>query len=284
MRDREIFHSAVRELPSLMLPLLVTFGTAQLLEYGSTVLYAKLMSPFLLLNKDGLFVAAVVGLFLLGLFFSVIGCLVTMGCYRLCLERGLRKQGRMPWSVFGQWRRYKSWILWAGVLPFCWKVGRNMIFQPLLHYWLDTETLLRLYQGKSYFNIVVVILLDPVLLMLLNLSVRMAYLRAPQRGFWRAVLFGIKEGFKKWPKTIGPQLKFVVPIIFGINLVCGLLFQINILTSMPLLLEGIRQLLLLTRTVWILVFYGFLTAERYDPPEEANRNFQVEDEGCHQGE
>lgn len=271
MTDREIFKSAVHALPSLILPLFVTLAGARLLEYGSTVLCAKIMLPYLTWENPVYFAAVIAGFLLLALFFSLADCLASLGCYRLCLARGLGKQGRMPWTIFGQWGRYKSWLLWVGFVPVFWKIGKTVL-RLFLANRLDLMTYSQIYDGKSYFDMAVVILISPFLLMLLNLSVRTAYLRTPKRGFWRALIFGLAEGFRKWPKTIGAQLKFVVPVIYGVNLVSALIYRCGVFVGgpvIPLLCGLIRRLLDLMEAVWIMVLYGFLAAERYDPPGRA---------------
>lgn len=265
MKDREIFKGAVHALPSLIVPLFVTLGTVQLLEYGLTALLWK-MGNIELFGKSPVYIASIIGgSLLLALFFSLAGSLINLGCYRLCLARGLGKQGSMPWTILGQWRKYKSWLLWVGLLPAIWRAGKQVLRIFLTTMMKDTDIYYQIMDWKVYFGIIISIA-SFLLFMLLSLSVRTAYLRAPKRGFWRALIFGVAEGFRKWPKTIGPQVKYVLTVMFCFRMISGYII-------VPLLVKtGIRGSLVVTQglqladTIWILVFYGFLAAERYDPP------------------
>lgn len=267
MKDREIFKSAVQALPSLILPLFVTLAGAQLLEYGSTVLCAKIMLPYLTWENPVYFAAVIAGFLLLALFFSLADCLASLGCYRLCLDRGCGKKGTMPWTIFGQWRRYKSWILWMGIVPALWQMGK--IF---LRFWLVNKMTDMEYHQFSVWkaNLAVVMFIASILLLIpLQLSVRTAYLRAPEQGFWYAVFFGIKEGLRKWTKTIGPQLKYVLTVMFAFRMISGYIISPLLSHSGTIGALIVTQGLQMADSIWIMVLYGFLAAERYDPPGRA---------------
>ena len=106
---------------------------------------------------------------------------------------------------------------------------------------------------------------------LLALAVQTAYLRSPEGGFWRAVRFGLGEGLRKWPKTIGAQLKFVVPVHLGLGISTILLRKLAVQAEIPglsLLYDRVGQGLNLAGFIWILTLYGQLAANRYDHPEK----------------
>lgn len=264
MKDREIFQNAVHELPSLILPLFVTLGIMKVIEYGVSFLIAR--SPVLLFRAEN-GILALIGLILLFNFFlACVSCLMTLGCYRLCLDRGCGKKGTMPWTIFRQSRKYKSWILWMGLVPALWKTGKIFLRNWMIH----SMTMEEYYRFSSFNNnlFVVMFIANILLLMLLQMSVRTAYLRAPEQGFWHAVFFGIKEGLQKWPKTIGPHLKYVISVMFLFRMISGYVIS-------PLLSKtGTHGALFITEglqmadTIWTMVLYGFLAAERYDPPEQ----------------
>lgn len=272
MKDREIFRRAIKELPSLLLPLLVALGVVQFIEYAGSffIVYTPI---FLMMQKNGEAVM-IASMLCLNFLVQVISCLMSMGCFRLCLARGCGERGTMPWTIFGQWHRYKGWILWMGLVPTLWQTGK-LFFKLWLANHISDGAYLQYSVWKT--NIGMGLFIGSWLLfMLLSMSVRTAYLRAPERGFWRALVFGIKEGLRKWPKTIGAQLKFVVPFILIIKVI-NLFFNRLVVETGSLgmisLYQGAMDCL---ESIWILVFYGFLAAARYDPPEgEACR---VEDE------
>lgn len=126
------------------------------------------------------------------------------------------------------------------------------------------------FTGRAYVN-VVLSLLSLFVFSLLLLSVKTAYLRTPERSFWHGVGFGLKEGLKKWPKTIGAQLKFVVPVSLGVGLATVYLNRLALRmgsSGISMVCNLARQLLYLLAQTWTLVLYGHLAAARYDwePP------------------
>lgn len=269
MTDRQLFQKAVKNLPSLALPLFAVLLAQKFLE---DTLQRTLAAGWLAGIKD------IKGInyfwpIVWGILFTVLGAamnFVVLGSHRLCLDWGEGRQGQMPWTILGQWRRYKSWILWMILVPILWKYVRGVLLKLLVYNLLDQMTIIKLSYWSSYYNIAL-LLLSYVLLTLLRLAVQTAYLRAPERGFWRAVGFGLKEGFQKWPKTIGAQLKFVVPAGIGVTVITFVLSRLAALIGGP----GISRICNLagwlvdtSATVWIMVFYGCLAAERYDPPQE----------------
>lgn len=278
MKDREIFRRAIKELPSLLLPLLVALGIVQFIEHGGSFLITY--TPIFLMMTENGQVAMIASMLCLNIFVQMISCLMSMGCFRLCLARGCGERGTMPWTIFGQWHRYKGWILWMGLVPALWKTGK-LFFRVWLMNQISNEAYWQYDIWKANFGVFLSIG-SLLLSMLLFLSVRTAYLRAPERGFWRAVLFGIKEGLRKWPRTIGAQLKFVVPFILGIRVASLFLTDLVVGTGsigMISLYQGAMECL---ESIWIFVFYGFLAAERYDPPE--GTTCRAEDVNIQQGE
>lgn len=254
MKDREIFQKAIKELPSLLLLLLGAMGMVKIVEYGAYFFYDKfLIDSVLLLN----FVI------------ECVSCLMSLGCYRLCLTRGLGKRGSMPWSVFRKVGRYKSWIIWMGLVPALWKTGKLFLNLWMLDRMSD-EAFHQYSVLKSYLSVLLVIG-SYLLFMLLSLSVRTAYLYAPEKGFWSAFFYGLKEGVRKWPKTIGPQVKYVLTVLFAFRMISGYLIvpilrNAGLLNSSLLIQQGLQA----ADKIWTMVFYGFLAAERYDPPGKVN--------------
>lgn len=274
MTDRQLFQKAVKNLPSLALPLFAILLAQKFLE---DTLPRALAAGWLAGIKD----IGSINYFwpiVWGILFLLLGAVmdfVALGSHRLCLDRGEGRQGQMPWTILGQWRKYKSWILWMILVPILWKYVRGVLLKLLVYNLLDYNlldrmTIIKLSYWSSYYNIAL-LLLSYVLLTLLRLAVQTAYLRAPERGFWRAVGFGLKEGFQKWPKTIGAQIKFVVPASIGVTVITFLLSRLAAQIGGPgisHICNLIGWLVNTLATVWIMVFYGCLAAERYDPPQE----------------
>ena len=90
--------------------------------------------------------------------------------------------------------------------------------------------------------------------------------------------FGLKEGFRKWPKTIGPQLKFVVPVSLGVSLMSFRLSQLVFSirgSGISELCNLVGTLLSLLASTWVVVLYGCLAADRYDSPIAEERNEEI---------
>lgn len=175
----------------------------------------------------------------------------------------------MPWTILPQWRLYRGWLLWMGVIPLLWRAGKS-VGRIWLANRLDDMAFARFNQGMSYYNAALNVG-SLVLFSLLALSVRTAYLRAPEKSFWRAVGFGLREGLRKWPRTIGAQLKFVVPVHVGQGIASILLHRLALRAGGPgisALCGGAGQVLSWMSTTWILTLYGQLAADRYDYPEK----------------
>lgn len=264
MTDRELFQRARKALSSLTFPLL---GTVLLSQLGRDVLPRTIFSAVFGKMEDieqGMVpFLAFLGVWLL---FAGVVDLLQLGAARLCLARGEGKEGAMPWIILPQWRQYVGWVLWTTFLAVFWQLGTQLATTWALRQ-ADYRLLGRLIDLTGPLAVV-----SLLLTMLLTLSVQTAYLRAPERGFWRAVGFGLKEGLKKWPRTIGPQLKFVVPVSLGVNLTTVLRrkltlrigYYFGILKAYSLAV----QLLGLLAEIWIMAFYGHLAADRYDPPDK----------------
>lgn len=264
MKDREIFQNAIHELPSLILPLFVAMGIVKGIEYGVSFLFPGALFGLLMMENGTL--ALIIFLLIFCILFECVSCLMYMGCYRLCLDRGCGKEGTMPWTIFGQWRKYKSWILWMGLVPALWKTGKLFLRNWMTH----SMTMEEYYRFSSFNNnlFAIMFIANILLLMLLRMSVRTAYLRTPEQGFWHAVFFGIKEGLRKWPKMIGPHLKYVISVMFLFRMISG--YVISPLLSKTgtygtlFISEGLQM----GDTIWSMVLYGFLATARYDPPEQ----------------
>ncbi len=272
MTDRELFHCAAGTFRSLVLPVGGTLLAVRLLR-GS--LPRTLASVFVLgaerffrMEPDG---AGAVGLLLL-LPFALAGELaaelLSLGAFRACLERAEQGRSQRPWAILGQWRRYQSWVLWMAGMSIVQQVGGSVLRVYLAHS-MDDVSFSRFNIRMNYFNVVLSVF-SLVFFMLLFLSVRTAYLRAPERGFWPSVDFGVREGLRKWPQTVGAQVKFVVPVSLGTGLAAVLLrklaFQIGS-TGLSQLSSGLGSFLELLAETWVLIFYGYLAAERYDLPQ-----------------
>lgn len=264
MTDRELFRRTVKNLPSLALPLAGTslavwLVWVLLMEGFSSVTYLETGDELVLLL---IFLAA-----------ALLTDFLRLGSARLCLDRGEGKLGNMPWTILPQWRRYKGWILWMGLFPILWQAGKRLGRIWLAYRLTDLEF--------ARFNVwiigwnVVLSIGSLVLFPLLHLSVQTAYLRAPERGFWRAVGFGLKEGFQKWPRTIGPQLKFVVPVTLGVRFLTALFTKLILQVGGRDLSWGsflVGGALSLVENVWTWTLYGNLASQRYDPPEGKDVN------------
>ena len=282
MRDRDLFFRAKKEFPALFLPLFGTFLAVRLLkdEIPRGILLNILNYPLRGLqetNPDGAAAVLLLVSMPLLLITEFLSALLNLGAFRLCLDRGEGKPGQRPWTILGQWRWYIGWAIWMGIVPAVWKVGKQIIKQvgfSLLAAATDDVTFGRVYACLSYWNVIFV-LLSLILLSLLALSIKTAYLRSPERGFWRAVGFGLKEGLRKWPKTIGPQLKFVVPVSIGISFMTIFLSRLAFSIGgrgISKLCNLIGGLLSLLANIWVVIFYGCLAADRYDSPKQEERN------------
>lgn len=172
-------------------------------------------------------------------------------------------------TILSRWKTYRGWVLWTVGLTFVWGVGRGTL-SGLIVRLLDYTQIDFYYTGKAYFNVAMT-LLSLFVIMLLVLSAKTAYLRAPERGFWRAVRFGVREGLRKWPKTIKPQLKYVVSVHVAVAFL-GALYRnlVRLLGGDPLSWVGSLPpfLLGMVAQTWVLIVYGCLAAVWYDPPEE----------------
>lgn len=275
MTDRDLFHRTVGEFPSLFLPIFGALFLAWLVENllprvllkvfsaGLFPILERLANPYRALKLLGLLN---IPLFMMG---AILSTLLSLGAFRLCLDRGEGRPGRPPWIILPQWRRYRGWLLWMGLIPLLWRAGKG-IGRVWLANRLDDMAYARFNMGMSYWNVALTVG-SLVLFSLLALSVRTAYLRFPEKGFWPSVGFGLREGFRKWPKTIGAQLKFVVPIHVGQGIAAILLRRLALRVGGPgisALCGGAGQVLSWMSTIWILTLYGHLAADRYEPPEE----------------
>lgn len=219
---------------------------------------------------DDLFVTLLIlFIFLLTLVGSLASGFLELGAFRLCLDWGEGREGTMLRTILSRWKTYRGWVLWTVGLTFVWGVGRGTL-NGLIVRLLDYTQIDFYYTGKAYFNVAMA-LLSLFVIMLLVLSAKTAYLRAPERGFWRAVRFGVREGLRKWPKTIKPQLKYVVSVHVAVAFL-GALYRnlVRLLGGDPLSWVGSLPPLLLgmAAQAWVLTVYGCLAAVWYDPPEE----------------
>ena len=258
MTDRELFQKTVKSLPSLALPLA---GTSLAVWLVWVLLMKGFSSVTYLETGDELV------LLLILLAAALLTDFLHLGSARLCLDRGEGKPGAMPWTILPQWRWYKGWILWMGLFPILWQAGKRL-GRVWLAYRLTDLEFARFNMGMSVWNVVLSIG-SLVLFPLLHLSVRTAYLRAPGRGFWRAVGFGLKEGFRKWPRTIGPQVKFVVPVTLGVRFLTALFTKLILQVGGRTLFWGsflAGGALSMVENIWTWTLYGHLAAQRYDPP------------------
>lgn len=267
MTDRELFQRARKALSSLTFPLL---GTVLLSQLGRDVLPRTIFSAVFGKMEDieqGMVpFLAFLGVWLL---FAGVVDLLQLGAARLCLARGEGKEGAMPWTILSQWRRYLSWVLWPLFLSGFWNMGVRILSVWLGYRMTDME--FAQWNLWRFYGNIVWVLVTLFLVSLLRLSVQTAYLRAPERGFWRAVGFGLKEGLRKWPRTIGAQLKFVVPVSLAVSWITVFLSNPAFQTGGSALSSACRlinQLLSLLGQTWTLVLYGHLAAERYDPPDK----------------
>lgn len=263
---------AAKLFPGLAGPVMGALLVRQMLKnWFPKWLSATLMEPMKAM-PDAAVAAGAAALALWAFAVDLITAYLTLGAFRLCLDRAEGRPGDMPWRIFGQWKRYLGWMLWSWVLTFGWVLGRQLLDTWVIYGFMPSSMRTDLYFTlKSYFNIVRTIL-SMLLFSLLVLSVRTAYLRAPERGFWRAVGFGLGEGFRKLPKTIGTQLKYVVSVYVAVTFL-GALYRnlvhmlggdpLSWVSSLPPLLLGVAA------EAWTLVVYGCLAARCYDPPEGA---------------
>lgn len=208
-------------------------------------------------------------IFLLTLVGSLVSGFLVLGAFHLCLDWGEGREGAMPRTILSRWKTYRGWVLWTVALNFAWLIGQRLIDTWVI-YQFDHPQIDFYFDGKAYFSVAMT-LLSLFVTMLLVLSAKTAYLRAPERGFWRAVTFGVREGLRKWPKTIKPQLKYVVSVHVAV-LFLGALYRnlVRLLGGDPLSWVGRLPPLLLeiAAQAWVLTVYGCLAAVWYDPPEE----------------
>lgn len=228
------------------------------------------LSTHFLRPVDDLFVTLLIlFIFFLVLFGSLASGFLELGALRLCLEWGEGREGTMLRTILSQWKTYKGWVLWTAALTFVWRMGWWALDRWIIRR-LDYTQVNFYLTGKSYFSVAMT-LLSLFVIMLLVLSAKTAYLRAPERGFWRAVSFGVREGLRKWPKTIKPQLKYVVSVHVAVAFL-GALYRnlVRLLGGDPLSWVGSLPPLLLgmAAQAWVLTVYGCLAAVWYDPPEE----------------
>ena len=271
LSDRELFRRAVKNLPRMLPSILLVQVIYRLI--GTFAIKATAQFRILFYSRDRedilaglLIILFAVGIIIVGMALSFLG----LGIHRYCLLTGEGKTAGRPWSIFqkGVWKRHISWCAWSTFLSTVW-TGGSKLLQIFLMTPMDDQTANKINGAISYINGVAYVI-SLLFINLIFLSMCTAFLRAPKRGFWTAVVYGIKEGVKKWPKTIGAQLKFVVSVSLGVsavNLLTRLAFQMgdaDISTASSL----IGLLLAVVAEIWIMVFGGFLAAERYDPPEE----------------
>ena len=262
-------HQARRAFSQLARPVFGALLAGYFLKNILPGLVSWMSSSFLISTDDLPAVLLVLFIFLLALFGSLVSGFLELGALRLCLDWGEGREGAMPRTILSRWKTYRGWVLWTVVLNFVWLMGQRLIDTWVIYQFGHPQVDFY-FDGKVYFNVAMT-LLSLFVTMLLVLSAKTAYLRAPERGFWRAVTFGVREGLRKWPKTIKPQLKFVVPVSIGVSLgtvfLSRLAFRIgNAGISVIFTLAG-RFLGLLAQT-WTTVLYGQLAAVWYDPPDE----------------
>ncbi|MCI9264127.1 MAG: hypothetical protein HFF06_06090 [Oscillospiraceae bacterium] len=263
MTDRELFQKAVKSLPSLAPPLL---GTV-LVSWLMAEIFPRALFSMVFGKEENIGERFGLLLFLLAVWILLCGMadLLRLGAFRLCLERGEGEPGAMPWSILPQWRRYIGWVLWTAVLSILWRFGQRFL-DSLVVGQLDYRQIESFFAGKAYVNVVLT-LLSLLMVSLLVLSIKTAYLRVPKQGFWHAVGFGLEEGLKKWSGTVWPYLKFVVPVFVGTGFMGTLLVNVAFRTGRDeaiLLCQVGVQLLRLLGSVWSTVFCGHLAAARYD--------------------
>lgn len=262
-------HQAGRAFSQLAQPVFGALLVGYFLRSILPGLVSWMSSSFLISTDDLPAVLLVLFIFLLALFGSLVSGFLKLGALRLCLAWGEGREESMPRTILSQWKTYKGWVLWAAVLSFVWLAGQRML-DTLAVRLLDYTKVNFYYTGKSYFNVAMT-LLSLFVTMLLVLSAKTAYLRSPERGFWRAVRFGVREGLRKWPKTIKPQLKFVVPVRIGVSMATVLLNRLAFQTGRvwaSTVCTLIGALLSLLAQTWTTVLYGQLAAVWYDPPDK----------------
>ena len=175
----------------------------------------------------------------------------------------------MPRTALSQWKTYRGWVLWTEVLNFAWLMGQRLIDTWVIYQFGHPQADFY-FNGKAYFTVAMT-LFSLFVGMLLVLSAKTAYLRSPERGFWWAVRFGVREGLRKWPKTIKPQLKFVIPVRIGVSMATVLLNRLAFQTGRvwaSTVCTLIGALLSLLAQTWTTVLYGQLAAVWYDPPDK----------------
>lgn len=269
MTDKELFQRTKESLPTLARPVFGAFLAGYFLKSILPGLVSWLSTHFLSPVDDLFVTLLIVFIFFLALFGSLMSRFLGLGAFRLCLDWGEGGEGVMPRTALSQWKTYRGWVLWTEVLNFAWLMGQRLIDTWVIYQFGHPQADFY-FNGKAYFNVAMT-LFSLFVGMLLVLSAKTAYLRAPERGFWRAVRFGVREGLRKWPKTIRPQLKFVVPVSIGVSMATVLLNSLDFRVgntgfSVIFTLAG-RFLRLLAQT-WTTILYGQLAASRYDPPDK----------------
>lgn len=268
--DFSLGHQARRAFSKLALPVFGALLAGNFLKNILPRLLFLASSQFLFSTEDGLpAMLLVLFILLLALFGALVSSLLNLGTLRLCLAWGEGREETMPWTILPQWKTYRGWVLWTAGLSFVWQTGQRTVDTLMVHL-LDYTKVNFYYTGKSYFSVALT-LLSLFVTMLLVLSAKTAYLRSPERGFWRAVGFGVREGLRKWPKTIKPQLKYVASVHMAVIFV-GALYRnlVRLLGGDPLSWVGNLPPLLLgmVAQAWTLTVYGCLAAVWYDPPGE----------------
>lgn len=262
-------HQARRAFSQLARPVFVALLAGYFLKNILPGLMSWLSTRFLTPGDDLFVTLLILFIFFLVLFGSLASGFLELGALRLCLDWGEGREGTMLRTILSQWKTYRGWVLWTVGLTFVWGVGRGTL-NGLIVRLLDYTQVDFYYTGKAYFNVAMT-LLSLFVIMLLVLSAKTAYLRAPERGFWRAVSFGVREGLRKWPKTIKPQLKYVVSVHVAVAFL-GALYRnlVRLLGGDPLSWVGSLPpfLLGMVAQTWVLIVYGCLAAVWYDPPEE----------------
>lgn len=262
-------HQARRAFSQLARPVFVALLAGYFLKNILPGLMSWLSTRFLTPANDLFVTLLILFIFLLTLVGSLASGFLELGAFRLCLDWGEGREGTMLRTILSQWKTYKGWVLWTAALTFVWRMGWWALDRRIMRR-LDYTQVNFYLTGKSYFSVAMT-LLSLFVIMLLVLSAKTAYLRAPERGFWRAVRFGVREGLRKWPKTIKPQLKYVVSVHVAVAFL-GALYRnlVRLLGGDPLSWVGSLPPLLLgmAAQAWVLTVYGCLAAVWYDPPEE----------------
>lgn len=257
MNDRELFRRGLGLLPGEVGPLLLVQGGKRLfvLAVGAMGLQALMLEGL----GDLSWASATEGvlLALLGLAGTVFFSLLELGAFRFCLDRGEGAPGRLPWTILPQWRVYKSWCFWAGVVPFLWQTARPVV-RAVLSWRMDDMAFALWSERLSLFNLCMVPL-SYLLFMLLALAVWTVYLRDPERGFWRAVGSGVALGLKRWTWMIGFQVKVILPV-WVLQLVLVAVF--GKLAGVGTVGMMVKVVCSIAAGVWTTGLYGTLAGEK----------------------